>query len=381
MTCRSFSRVTSDRPKHLPALDGLRAVAVFVVIAYHGGLAPNIPGDLGVTLFFVLSGFLITWLLLREIAATETIDFRSFYVRRTLRIMPAYFAFAGLSLIADTLLHHPWPAGLIAAAATYTVNYYLAFTGQPPANLAHTWSLAVEEQFYLLWPLCCLSLARRGRTTLRTGLVAAILGVVLWRVGLVFVQHAPPTYLYNAFDTRADALAIGCLLGVVLPSEHGTRAAAMLRRWTWFPLVVLGALLVSRVGGSSAYHYSVGMTVDAVLLAVVMVQVLGLSSTSRAWRWLDHPITRWLGRVSYPCYLWHGWGLDGGEHLARLLALVVPVPLVVRFALGYGVTVALAAASFYGLETPCLALTARLAPPQRRARPSPSGAPQTAEVL
>ena len=136
--------------RHLPGLDGLRALSVFTVIAYHAG-AP-VPGDLGVSAFFVLSGFLITWLLMKELEETGRISLRDFYARRTLRIFPAYYVFIIGSLVLDTARGFPWPGEMTLSAFTYTVNYYNAIRGHPSTGIAHAWSLAVEEQFYLLWP-------------------------------------------------------------------------------------------------------------------------------------------------------------------------------------------------------------------------------------
>src|SRR5204862_7360694 len=110
------------RSTHLPALDGLRAVAVFTVIVYHFGIAA-IPGDLGVSAFFVLSGFLITWLLLQEYDRTHRVSLTRFYLRRTIRIFPAYYVFVGVSLLLDSARGRPWSSGLLASGVFYVMNY------------------------------------------------------------------------------------------------------------------------------------------------------------------------------------------------------------------------------------------------------------------
>ena len=235
--------VSVPRAKHLPALDGLRAVAVFVVISYHAGLMKGIPGDLGVTLFFVLSGFLITWLLLREFAATGSISIRSFYARRALRIFPAYYVFILFSLAVDTALGHRWSRGLIAVAFTYLVNYYNAFNGHPITSIAHAWSLAVEEQFYLLWPLACLSLLRRSRASAARAVALVIVATVAWRSVLYLLLHAPASYVYNAFDTRCDSLAIGCLIALSLESHWFRAMQRRIQASALLPLVTLGLIL------------------------------------------------------------------------------------------------------------------------------------------
>src|SRR5450759_2378891 len=216
--------------KHLPALDGIRALAVFVVILYHSGVVTNVPGDLGVTAFFVLSGFLITWLLDKEYDRTGTVSLKEFYIRRTLRIFPAYYVFIVLSLGADAVLGHPWSKGLIASAFSYTVNYYNAFLGHPSTSVAHAWSLAVEEQFYLLWPITFLALRRKASSALRQqALVSAILFVLIWRSALFLLAHVRPSYVYNAFDARADALAVGCFMALAREGKTYRRFEGLVR--------------------------------------------------------------------------------------------------------------------------------------------------------
>lgn len=198
---------------HLPALDGLRAIAVFVVITYHFGF-PAVPGDLGVSAFFVLSGFLITWLLLKEYRAARDISLRRFYLRRVLRIFPAYYVFLAASYALDRLHGVAWPRGLSLSGLFYLVNYYNATHGHPVTRIAHAWSLGVEEQFYLLWPLLLLVLLRRWDRRAPAIVTATIALVALWRSWLYLGAHAGAAYVYNAFDARFDNLLVGCLLAL-----------------------------------------------------------------------------------------------------------------------------------------------------------------------
>src|SRR6185312_10173828 len=216
--------MSGDR-NHLPALDGIRALAVFVVILYHSGAVQSVPGDLGVSAFFVLSGFLITWLLIKELDRTGTVSLRDFYKRRTLRIFPAYYAFVILSLIGDALLHHYWSWGIIGAAFTYTVNYYNAFLGHPTTSVAHAWSLAVEEQFYLLWPLLLLILWKKGRAHTRNVLALIVIGVLAWRAVLYIGFHVQSSWVYDAFDARCGALWLHAVLQIVRECGFTLRVA------------------------------------------------------------------------------------------------------------------------------------------------------------
>jgi peptidoglycan/LPS O-acetylase OafA/YrhL len=350
------SAMSSKAHKHLPALDGIRAWAVFLVILYHSGVVTNVPGDLGVSAFFVLSGFLITWLLDKEYDRTGTVSLKEFYIRRTLRIFPAYYVFILVSLSADAVLGDPWSRGLIASAFSYTVNYYNAFQGHPSTSVAHAWSLAVEEQFYLLWPIAFLALTRKASSTRRQqALASAVLFILIWRSALFLLAHVRPSYVYNAFDARADTLAVGCFMALAREGKTHRRFEGFVRSSTWFPLITLALIWFSRELGSSQYHYTVGMTVDALLLGVFIIQMLGMSE-SKGWSWLNTRAVRWLGLISYPCYLWHLWGLDVGWHLFD-----PTVHKWAAFIAGYLATIAIAAGSYYIVEQPFLSLKERRA--------------------
>jgi peptidoglycan/LPS O-acetylase OafA/YrhL len=336
--------------RRLPALDGLRAIAVLTVIVYHGGV-DIIPADLGVSIFFVLSGFLITWLLLRERNESGRVSLRAFYTRRALRIFPAYLAFIALSFTLDRLLGDSWPAGMRWSAITYTMNYYNALHGNPVNSVTHTWSLAVEEQFYLLWPVLFIALAARGERTLRWGLVGATIAIAAWRTFLYLGVHVGSAYVYNAFDTRADVLAVGCLLAVSVHSARVRAAASRIASRAWMPLVTIALLLASRLAGDPRYHYSLGFTVDALLIAVLLVQLVQLAR-DRWWRWLEHPLMRYLGAISYPMYLYHQWGAGIGRR-------VPGDAIAAELTLGLCATIVLASGSYYVIERPFLALKRR----------------------
>jgi peptidoglycan/LPS O-acetylase OafA/YrhL len=352
--------------RHLLALDGLRAVAVLTVIVYHFGI-DAVPGDLGVSLFFVLSGFLITWLLIAERRATGNVSLRAFYTRRVLRIFPAYYAFVAVSFALDHWRGSSWPHGLMPAALLYYVNYFNGLHDNPATSLFHAWSLAIEEQFYILWPLCFLLLMRRGARSFTIALVALIAGVLLWRSYLYLDRGVGAAYVYNAFDTRFDNLAIGCLLAVWLAQDRYARPANAVGRYAWLPLVTVALLLVSRTRTPLAYHYTLGFTVDAVLLAILIVQMLQWHP-SRGWRWLEYPAVRYLGIISYGMYLYHQWGLGAGRHIPSFS----PVE---QLGAGIVATIIAATGSYYVIERPFLALKRRF----ERGR-SAAGAPSAAKV-
>jgi peptidoglycan/LPS O-acetylase OafA/YrhL len=360
--------------QHLPALDGLRALAVFTVIVGHANYPiRGVPSDLGVSAFFVLSGFLITRLLVNEMEETQRVSLRNFYLRRTMRIFPAYYVFLLLSFLLDARHGQHWSPALLGSAVTYTVNYFNALHHHPSTSVAHAWSLAVEEQFYLLWPLLFIVLAKEGRRALIVGVSVFAFAAVAWRSWLALVAHADVSYLYNAFDTRFDNLAIGCVLALAVDNRRVVAVAERLGRTAWFPVMTIAILLFSRLGFSGAYHYSVGFTIDALLIAVLIVQLMQLCETP-LWSWLERPMTRYLGTISYPIYLYHAWGASVGARM----------PLGGRggtFVAGVLATIVLASGSYYVIERPFLKLKRRLTRASRLNDAAPSGRSETSRTV
>lgn len=360
MTERRFEALLAR--KHLPGLDGLRAIAVAVVMVFHAqtsriltttGFARFFSGGLGVTLFFVLSGFLITHLLLREHQHSGTISLHSFYLRRTLRIWPAYYVFLVVALILQK-----WPGGAGLSAALFYHNYYLSADWPARASsLTHTWSLSVEEQFYLAWPLLCLLLFRRSRRTALVAVTTLVVGVGVWRsIGYLALQLG---WHHAAFatDSRFDSLAIGGLLGIACTSPRFCQLAARSARWAWVPLLVVAGIYWLDTQPDD-FTATAGFTVIPLLMALLIVQLMQLS-TRRWWSWLEHPITRYIGRISYPLYLYHplaqnlSWRLrDAGVRIWGPRQFLVSVMI----------AIGLASVSYYVIEGPFLALKRRLSP-------------------
>jgi peptidoglycan/LPS O-acetylase OafA/YrhL len=351
---------------HLPSLDGLRAAAALAVVFYHYGF-DWAPGGLGVLAFFVLSGFLITWLLLKEEERFGAVSLKLFYLRRALRIFPAFYVYWLLLVGALTLFHKRLVGGQALASFFYVNNYYQALHGDPNTGLSHTWSLAIEEQFYVLWPLVFLLLRRNGRRM--AFLMAAIAAVWVWREGLVFLLRRDQGYIYEAFDARADHLMMGCLLAVAL---RDGAAAGLWRRlcsratMLWVTL----ALLIGSVGLSvrfgTAYRDAVGFAIDPILVAVLMVQAIAWprAGFARALNW--QPV-RYLGVISYSIYLYQQMLIDPARKLAtRWPALSLPFTV--------AAVVAAASASYWIVERPFLRWKSSFAR-SRPAVPRAAGAP------
>ncbi len=201
--------------KKIPALDGLRALAIGLVLCYHFDFPTHVPGPMGVTIFFVLSGFLITWLVLNENERTGTVSLRGFYRRRAPRILPAFYCYWLLSIAVLVLAHRTIPWGEFRASALYFSDYYYSFGSPVRPFMPFTWSLAVEEQFYFLWPAVFL-FYRRDLKTLGRVISTLIASAWIYRAILYLGFSASQEYLQHSFDTRFDHLLVGALLAVWL---------------------------------------------------------------------------------------------------------------------------------------------------------------------
>jgi peptidoglycan/LPS O-acetylase OafA/YrhL/lysophospholipase L1-like esterase len=310
--------------RYMPGLDGLRAFAVLAVIAYHEQLGWAPGGLLGVGVFFTLSGYLITDLLLGQWAARGKLALADFWARRARRLLPALFVMLAIVTAWVTLFDRARLSGLrgaVAAAATYSSNWYLIVQGQsyfarfaPPAPLDHLWSLAVEEQFYLAWPwllLAGLLIVRKLRRS-RAGGVAwlalptlAVAACSAWAMLALYHPGFDPTRVYEGTDTRASGLLIGAALAMVWPSRRPApgRAARLLLDTGGVAGLAVIAVLIWRTGQYSPFLYRGGL----VLLSLASAAVIAAVATPRAvtGRVLGWSPLRWLGVRSYGIYLWH----------------------------------------------------------------------------
>jgi peptidoglycan/LPS O-acetylase OafA/YrhL/lysophospholipase L1-like esterase len=336
----------------MPGLDGLRAIAVLAVIAFHEQLGWAPGGLLGVGVFFTLSGYLITDLLLAQWAARGRLALGDFWARRARRLLPALFVMLIAVTAWITVADRARLAGLrgaVAAAATYSSNWYLIAQGQSyfarfaaPQPLDHLWSLAIEEQFYLVWPwlllagLVAVRVARRGRPGNPASGVAwlALPTLVLAAASTVamLVLYHPgfdPTRVYEGTDTRAGGLLVGAALAMAWPSRRFAAGAAAPGRWVRIPLDALAItglivifVMIWRTGQYSPFLYRGGLVLLSVATAAVIAAVAVPGCViGRALGW--RPL-RWLGVRSYGIYLWHypvivlGTPVNAGEDLTRV---------------------------------------------------------------
>ncbi|HKT72794.1 MAG TPA: acyltransferase [Steroidobacteraceae bacterium] len=299
--------------RQIPSLNGIRALSFGVVFLSHA-LAltsyPQIfPGMFGVTVFFVLSGFLITTLMRQEYESTRTVHLGSFYLRRCLRLFPPLYIW----LIVVALIHQ---TGILKAHlngkpmlayAFYVGNYYLAFNpvDHSPLGTRPLWSLAVEEHFYLLFPLGFLALKRFVRGSRQTlTLIAVCLTVLAWRT-TIWVLWQDQTYIEHATDTRMDALLIGCALAVSdfnpwLLAKTPARA---------IPELILVVVCVAVIAGclvcrAQWFRDTLGYTLEIWALVPIFWLAIQRSDTG-LFSWLNGPVMVYVGSVSYVLYLVH----------------------------------------------------------------------------
>ena len=350
-------------PARVDALDGLRGIAIVMVMVFHSGATSLDGGYLGVDLFFVLSGFLISALLVSEFDRHGRVRMGYFYLRRLLRLAPALLlmllVFAAWVPLAFPHDHQPfhmwyqWEDCLIALA--YLANWARALDIHSLDFLGHTWSLSIEEQFYLLWPWILLAMLRYRLPRGAVVVVALLLALAAWYVRLRLLESgASMMRLYNGLDTRADGLMIGSAAGIAVVSGLLSRQ----QRWLQcllsvaapLALVWIGWWMVNIVWTDPRLYRWLFFSVE--VAAVVIV--LALYFEASAWfnrmftmRWLV-----WVGSISYGLYLWH-------YPIFRALMMAdYDHPTVLW--LGGAAALVAASLSYYGLESPCLRLKQRL---------------------
>jgi peptidoglycan/LPS O-acetylase OafA/YrhL len=333
----------AERLRYIPALDGLRALAVLAVVIGHSTPPSWLPGGwLGVDLFFVLSGYLITRILDDELRASGRISLWRFYARRALRLAPALLALVaacvGLAVAGLFPTIEPWLVRQQAVlAATYTMNWGLALRWTVDSGpLGHTWSLAAEEQFYLIWPALFLLVRGRWRVGL---LLAAAVGALAWRIWLD-AQGASVLRLYYPADTHSDGLIIGCLLALAprIPARGG-----------WFALAAFAAGVRLLHFGDEGYNVA-SITLAALIGAWLVSAATGAGSFARVMAW--RPLVA-LGKISYGVYLYHY------AAMVLVTGLLGKPWAPVGSLLGIGVAIL----SYRYLERPFLSLKSRFEPP------------------
>jgi peptidoglycan/LPS O-acetylase OafA/YrhL len=349
---------TTKTRTRAPGLDGVRALAVLAVMGFHEGASELSGGFLGVDIFFVLSGFLITDLLIAQYDRDGRLDLRDFWARRARRLLPPLAVMLVMVTAAATIIEPGQGASLrlaLLAAATYTSNWYqmlhhVSYFGAlgPPPPLDHLWSLAIEEQFYLAWPLALWLFIMRlngRRTCAWVTLIAASLSALA--MALQYRSGGNPSAVYYGTDTHASALLIGAALALAYPlTTLAATSAAQTRRLDAVGTAGLAALAwaVGHFSGTDPAVYPVGLILAALGAAAL---VAAAASNGVIASITSLPPLRWVGIRSYGIYLWH-WPV-----IALTAALAGPGPTSPwLWLIETGITIALAAASWRFIETP-----------------------------
>jgi peptidoglycan/LPS O-acetylase OafA/YrhL len=371
---------TGTRLPYLPGLDGLRALAVIAVLLYHADLGRIPGGFLGVEVFFVISGYLITALLLAEWRQRDTIDLKNFWLRRARRLLPALYVLLVVTLAFAVVFLPGEVVGLrgdVITAFGYITNWFLTFEHESyfeavgrPSLLKHLWSLAVEEQFYLIWPIVLAVGLSIGATRLhyRRVLCLALAGAAASAVAmaLLYQRGVDPSRVYYGTDTRATGLLLGTALAFLwAPQPRADKWALrrnpgsgrLRRRWGWTASLLLDILGLGALGALVWFSLHLGEfqpslyrggLVAVALATVVLIAVVAHPRARAAPGMLAWRPLRWTEKRSYGIYLWH-WPVF---MVTRPHLLDVPIDGRPLFALRVGATVLLADLSYRFVETP-----------------------------
>lgn len=354
---------------HIPSLDGIRAVAFLIVFFAHAG-ATRIAGGFGVTVFFFLSGYLITTLMRREWEAFGTVSLKQFYLRRALRILPPFYLVLAMATAAAAIgvLPGGFSPSALLAQALHAANYWIVthgYVGQPLGTGVY-WSLAVEEHFYLVFPLVFIALRKWVRAPAREafvlyGLCATVLA---WRCILVYGFHATTERTYVASDTRVDSILYGCALAVhgnpVFGEQSGIPTAWM--KWGLLPLAV-GVLLFSFAFREPTFRETARYSLQGLALTPIFAAAIRYPN----WVWFRPLNTRtasFLGVLSYSLYLVH-------QVILLIVQAHVALPPAAQAALALLLSVGVSWTIYRLVERPCAALRRRLSrAPVSEAEPS-----------
>lgn len=295
--------------KRIESLDGLRGASIALVVLSHAGLGKIVPGGLGVTLFFFISGYIITRLLLQEHARYGSIDIPAFFARRAFRILPALLMYLlACSLYLFFYFSSIEPLHLLSAVFN-VYNYYYIFVldhGGPIGNhhpYAIVWSLAVEEHYYLAYPFLFAALISkpsqfRNWLILLSAASLALRFYLAWHIG---TENLPAERIYKATDTRIDSIAFGAIFALTTAKSASGRMARILRGDLAFPCGAV-LLLASLIFREQVFRETLRYTIQGIAIALIFSALI---ETKKPNRILTSSAATWLGSISYSLYLWH----------------------------------------------------------------------------
>ena len=342
---------------HIPSLDGLRAVSFMIVFLAHAGVS-GVPGGFGVTVFFFLSGFLITTLMRMEQEKTGTVNLRHFYLRRVLRILPPFYlilifatALSLLGILPGTLRRE-----VVLAQALHIANYWFIWNGGDgaPAGTVPYWSLAVEEHFYLLFPLLYLLLSRRlSRPSQASAIWAVCALIAVWRCILVFGLNAIEDRTYMGSDTRFDSIFFGCALAIgANPMLDPPRVSERIWKWLVMPAALI-VLFITFQYRAPWFRETIRYSLQGIALTPVFITAMRFPGWL-PYRFVNIRLIAFVGVLSYVLYLVHQVILFAvGYQLPSLHALP-------RAVLALLLSLLIAVAIHHFVEKPCARMRRRL---------------------
>jgi len=346
---------------NIPALNGLRAISILIVTISHMGLQQQIPGWFGVNVFFFLSGFLISRLLIAEREKFQSINIRLFYLRRFFRLFPALLCLLLCCIVISLAqgVHIKYYA--VISVIFYFANYVRIFA--PDAlqqlHLLHTWSLSIEEHFYFIYPLLLTFCFSRRLSVIPFIFLGIVLAFVFRMIDHFWFPSFATVYVYNASETRMDFLLFGALAAFIC---HGSHARTFLRIVS--DVRVFGAAIVLLISTfmikSPIFRDVFRFTLQNVALLVVVPSLVFGEKYLIFKRILNHPVMDWIGRISYSLYLFQVPVFEVIDDWALTWPLASPFNVLAGYGLGFGLSFAAAAISYYFVEGPVLVWRRRL---------------------
>ncbi|MBN8647007.1 MAG: acyltransferase [Caulobacterales bacterium] len=341
---------------YIYGLDGLRAISILIVLVSHFGFGNIVPGGFGVTIFFFISGFLITRLLISEQNKKQgQIDLKNFYIRRFLRLMPALYVFIVFVCVLALFFNLKLYLIQILSACFYLVNYYdIAWAAlELPKRIVpwgHLWSLAVEEHFYLLFPLALTIFGKKHDNRIKFVSILIILSAA-WRLFGYEYLNFSDNRIYLATECRIENILWGCLLAILMDGAKTSKnRISNLIGWHWVFIGlcgIIGSLLFRNEEFRATWRYSI----QSVSIFILIFNLYAFSSLNFAIKILDMKIFRFMGRLSYSLYLWHFPVLWAFYKFINVEIGLIPLPL--DYAIYAAIiSFALACGSYYLVERP-----------------------------